>query len=644
MNRPLPPRISPEARRAWLASAAAVGMLACLGQAAAGHPWGPDRLIWDAWLVQDAPPQAAEPMALVEVDDRTLASLGAAWPLPRATWAELVAAVGAAAPRVVAISVVFAEPEPTVDFDLARAIAAELDGPAQARALARIDAAVDRGQGDAALVRAVGAGVPVILGAIALGANRPSAGLTLVAPLPTLRVAAAGVGALNLDVDSDGVTRRYPVGRRTPTMPRSLAWEVARSLDAPTATLDGAAATDHGSPLLRWGRFSEVTRVSAIDVLSADARALAALKGRVVFIGVTATASERTVALAEADLSGAEFHALGTAALLSGGFVRSRGAAVAFGFFETLIVLAVAAWVAQDARRAAVLVLPAMLAVHAAVITGALALGYSLAAFPAVLGLGAVGVASVGLRVADVLQQRAQLRREMARLQAAAQRNASLAAMGNLVASVAHEVRNPLFGITSTLDALDATSADPALKAFVDVLRSEALRLRVLMDDLLLFGKPAAAAASREPIDASIGLGLEAVRLLAATHGVALQRLGQTTQPLHLMRERLSLVFKNVLENAIQHSPRGGRVTVSIADVRASGQSGVECRVRDEGPGFADEDRSRVFEPFFSRRSGGTGLGLAIAQRILEEHGGTIDARNHPDGGAEVVITLPTHG
>jgi len=102
---------------------------------------------------------------------------------------------------------------------------------------------------------------------------------------------------------------------------------------------------------------------------------------------------------------------------------------------------------------------------------------------------------------------------------------------------------------------------------------------------------------------------------------------------------RLVHVFENLITNAIQHSAKGDRVTISAAqDAEA-----VEYAVRDRGRGFNPADLSRVFQPFFTRRRGGTGLGLSIVQRIVDEHGGIVNAGNHAEGGAVVRVRLPIY-
>jgi signal transduction histidine kinase len=102
----------------------------------------------------------------------------------------------------------------------------------------------------------------------------------------------------------------------------------------------------------------------------------------------------------------------------------------------------------------------------------------------------------------------------------------------------------------------------------------------------------------------------------------------------------MTQVFRNLVENAVQHSAPGDRVVVSADRVEA-GRSLVEVRVADSGPGFSNEDLPHVFDPFFTRRRGGTGLGLAIVRRVVEDHGGQVAGRNLAPRGAEVVVRLP---
>jgi signal transduction histidine kinase len=106
-------------------------------------------------------------------------------------------------------------------------------------------------------------------------------------------------------------------------------------------------------------------------------------------------------------------------------------------------------------------------------------------------------------------------------------------------------------------------------------------------------------------------------------------------------RRRLSKVFVNLIENAIQHSPAGSTVTVEACEVYEAQQRWIDCSVKDCGSGILDEDKPKIFEPFFSKRRGGTGLGLAIADRIMGEHGGKLIAGNNPEGGACMTARFP---
>lgn len=228
-------------------------------------------------------------------------------------------------------------------------------------------------------------------------------------------------------------------------------------------------------------------------------------------------------------------------------------------------------------------------------------------------------------------------------LQESVRREERMAAMGALVGGVAHEVRNPLFGISSTVDALEARhGASQPLAKYLEVLRREVDRLRALMRDLLDYGKPARLDLADAPFDAVVD---EAVRLCepqAAAAGGQMVKAGAWDGcVVRIDRWRVLQALQNVIQNALQHSPASGRVFVEGGRRDEADGAWVVCTVRDEGPGFRGEDLPRLFEPFYSRRSGGTGLGLSIAQRVATLHGGRLEARNHEGGGAVLVLSLP---
>jgi PAS domain S-box-containing protein len=235
---------------------------------------------------------------------------------------------------------------------------------------------------------------------------------------------------------------------------------------------------------------------------------------------------------------------------------------------------------------------------------------------------------------------------DLVKLQESLRRSETMSAMGALVAGVSHEVRNPLFGISATLDAFEARFQDRSeYRRYFDVLQGEVKRLTALMQQLLDYGKPLrldlAEVPAREIVDAAVDTCMR----LALNAGVEVAAEVEPGVPdLRVDRSRVVQVFQNLVDNAIRHSPRGGRITFRASRCGlgpAEELPAVRFRVEDCGSGIPPEDLEHVFEPFYTRRRGGTGLGLSIVQRIVEQHGGEIAAANLPGGGAVVTVTLP---
>jgi signal transduction histidine kinase len=246
-------------------------------------------------------------------------------------------------------------------------------------------------------------------------------------------------------------------------------------------------------------------------------------------------------------------------------------------------------------------------------------------------------------RLRREIGERIQAEAERARLEASLRRAETMSAMGALVAGVAHEVRNPLFGVLSVLDAMEVRLGDQVeLRRYLPVLRDEAGRLTRLMQELMEYGKPPSNELSPGSIAGVLAQALQHCEGLAAERGVRLVlRASAELPPVRLDRDRLIRVFRNLLENAIQHSEPDDEVLLAGQELQADGSVWVECSVTDSGPGFRSEDLPHVFEPFFTRRRGGTGLGLSIVHQIAHEHRGEIVAENRPEGGAVLTVRLP---
>jgi signal transduction histidine kinase len=216
----------------------------------------------------------------------------------------------------------------------------------------------------------------------------------------------------------------------------------------------------------------------------------------------------------------------------------------------------------------------------------------------------------------------------------------SLTQLGILVAAVAHEVRNPLFALSSVLDALEQRFNDSAeVRRYHDVLRSEVERLVTLMEDLLEYGKTNRNQPDPASLHEIVTAAIRSCRRHAEAVNITLVNNVPDKLPNILVdKRRASTILSNLVENAIQHSPSGCRVTINAARTCAKS---IQCVVSDRGPGISPQDLPRIFEPFFTKRPGGTGLGLSIAQKAINEMNGELSARNNRTRGSSLVATFP---
>jgi two-component system sensor histidine kinase HydH len=245
----------------------------------------------------------------------------------------------------------------------------------------------------------------------------------------------------------------------------------------------------------------------------------------------------------------------------------------------------------------------------------------------ATLTLGVGGLAAVALLgVAFVLIRREARRRADAH---ARERERRLASLGEMSAVLAHEIRNPLASLKGNAQLLARMlpgGDKPRAKA--DRVVDEAMRLEQLTNDLLQFVRTGAI--SRTPVDPA-----ELVREAAASvAGELVLDTSQAPARWSLDGGRIREVVINLIDNAVAAGP-----PVAVTVRRDRGQLIIE--IADRGPGVPEDDRDKIFEPFFTGKTQGTGLGLAIVRRVVELHQGTIAVHANPGGGAVFRVEIP---
>lgn len=214
-----------------------------------------------------------------------------------------------------------------------------------------------------------------------------------------------------------------------------------------------------------------------------------------------------------------------------------------------------------------------------------------------------------------------------------------LAAVGTLAAGIAHEIRNPLAGISGSIQMLSQDSTDPTQKKLMDIVIREIDRLNVLITEFLDYAKPEKKPDSEIKLEKVIE---EVVASLSQHPDLAAGFQWKVElQPAVIIgiSEKLKQAFLNIIINAIQAMKKSSHPSIEISLL--NNETHAVLKIKDTGSGMTEETRKKMFEPFHTTKPKGTGLGLAVTHKILELHKAQVDVKSELNIGTEFIIKFP---
>lgn len=243
-------------------------------------------------------------------------------------------------------------------------------------------------------------------------------------------------------------------------------------------------------------------------------------------------------------------------------------------------------------------------------------------------------------KVTERTRALAESHRSLEQAQAQLVKSEKLAAIGQLTASVAHEINNPIAVMQGNLDLMRETLGQQALPIAPELklMDQQIERMRLIVTQLLQYARPNDYAGYVEAVDVNDALAnsLVLVEHLLNRTRIRVQRQWQASKLVHINRQELQQVLINLMINAIQAMPEGGELLLRTADqTDAQGQAGVRIEVCDTGAGLSQVNLERLFSPFYTTKNDGNGLGLWISVGLVERYGGSIRAGNRRDQGED---------
>jgi signal transduction histidine kinase len=219
-------------------------------------------------------------------------------------------------------------------------------------------------------------------------------------------------------------------------------------------------------------------------------------------------------------------------------------------------------------------------------------------------------------------------------------RSEKLAALGQLAAGIAHEIRNPLTSINILIHSLkENLPSENSHWEDLKVIEEEIHRINEIVDQFLRFAKPASPQLERAEVTSLFEETLQLLRPQMGKLQIFVEKDFRSLPLITFDNEQMKQVILNLLMNAIQAMPGGGQLRLE-GEVSKDGQW-IQLSIHDSGIGIPPEDMNRLFDPFFSTKEGGIGLGLSIAHRIIDQHHGKIEVESTPGKGTLFTLWLP---
>lgn len=217
-----------------------------------------------------------------------------------------------------------------------------------------------------------------------------------------------------------------------------------------------------------------------------------------------------------------------------------------------------------------------------------------------------------------------------------------LSLMGQMVASIAHEIKNPLGSIKGAVQILgDKSTPEHDRKEFTSIIEKEVDRLDNVVKEYLTFARPTPPKSEIIDINQILLAVIKQMKFQGNELNVAIAFEPETIPRIKGDPDKLRELFINVILNSMQAMPGGGRIDINCCKTVQESRPWVEIKISDTGPGIAIENLSRIFEPFFSTKAQGTGLGLATAKAVVDDHNGKIRVESDSGKGTKFVISFP---